>query len=141
VNAAARALKDSGIEDIAACGIAKRLEEVWMAGVDYPVILPRTSDELFLLQRIRDEAHRFAIEAQRKKRSRSIQSQLLEINGLGEKRAKQLLRRFGSASRLRTATAEEISDLPGIGPELAKHIQTHLNNQPANSEETASDNQ
>lgn len=141
VNAAARALKDSGIDDIAACGIAKRLEEVWIPGVDYPVILPRTSDELFLLQRIRDEAHRFAIEAQRKKRSRNIQSQLLEINGLGEKRAKQLLRRFGSATRLRTATAEEISDLPGIGLELAKHIQTHLNNQPANSEKTAGENQ
>ncbi len=133
VNAAARALKDSGIDDIAICGIAKRLEEVWLPGVDYPVILPRTSDELFLLQRIRDEAHRFAIEAQRKKRSRSIQSQLLEINGLGEKRAKQLLRRFGSATRLRSATAEEISDLPGIGKILGKQIREHLNKEPEDS--------
>lgn len=141
VNAAARALKDSGVDDIAICGIAKRLEEIWIPGEAYPVILPRTSDELFLLQRIRDEAHRFAIEAQRKKRSRSIQSQLLEITGLGEKRARQLLRRFGSASRLREATPEEISDLPGIGSSLAKQIHEHLNKEPIDSQNSADKNQ
>lgn len=136
VNAAARALADSGVGDIAICGIAKRLEEIWLPGVEYPVILPRNSDELFLLQRIRDEAHRFAIEAQRKKRSRNIQSQLLEINGLGEKRARQLLRRFGSAKRLREATVDEIGDVSGIGKELASQIHLQLNKEPANSEET-----
>lgn len=136
VNAAAKALVDSGIDDIAICGIAKRLEEVWIPGDQYPVILPRTSDELFLLQRIRDEAHRFAIEAQRKKRSKSIQSQLLDINGLGEKRAKQLLRRFGSATRLRNATAEEIGDVPGIGIELARQISEQLSKDSAVSNET-----
>ena len=136
VNAAAKALVDSGIDDIAICGIAKRLEEVWIPGNQYPVILPRTSDELFLLQRIRDEAHRFAIEAQRKKRSKSIQSQLLDINGLGEKRAKQLLRRFGSATRLRNATAEEIGDVPGIGIELARQIREQLSKDSAVSDET-----
>lgn len=136
VNAAAKALVDSGIDDIAICGIAKRLEEVWIPGNQYPVILPRTSDELFLLQRIRDEAHRFAIEAQRKKRSKSIQSQLLDINGLGEKRAKQLLRRFGSATRLRNATAEEIGDVPGIGIELARQIREQLSKDSAVSNET-----
>jgi excinuclease ABC subunit C len=136
VNAAAKALVDSGIDDIAICGIAKRLEEVWIPGDQYPVILPRTSDELFILQRIRDEAHRFAIEAQRKKRSKSIQSQLLDINGLGEKRAKQLLRRFGSATRLRNATAEEIGDVPGIGIELARQISEQLSKDSAVSNET-----
>jgi excinuclease ABC subunit C len=141
VNAAARALKDSGVDDIAICGIAKRLEEVWLPGVEYPVILPRTSDELFLLQRIRDEAHRFAIEAQRKKRSRSIQSQLLEINGLGDKRAKQLLRRFGSATRLREATAEEISDLPGIGTALGRQIHEHLNKEAKDSKQISDESQ
>lgn len=141
VNAAKRALVDSGTEDIAVCGIAKRLEEVWVPGEDFPIILPRTSDELFLLQRIRDEAHRFAIEAQRKKRSKSIQSQLLSIPGLGDKRARQLLRRFGSATRLRQASAEEISDLPGIGVALAEEIHRHLNKSVQESAESESDNQ
>ena len=141
VNAAKRALVDSGAEDIAVCGIAKRLEEVWVPGEDFPIILPRTSDELFLLQRIRDEAHRFAIEAQRKKRSKSIQSQLLSIPGLGDKRARQLLRRFGSATRLRQASAEEISDLPGIGVALAEEIHRHLNKSVQESAESESDNQ
>jgi len=141
VNAAKRALIDSGTEDIAVCGIAKRLEEVWVPGEEFPVILPRTSDELFLLQRIRDEAHRFAIEAQRKKRSKSIQSQLLSIPGLGDKRARQLLRRFGSATRLRQASAEEIADLPGIGVALAEEIHRNLNKSHQESAESQSDNQ
>ena len=141
VNAAKRALDDSGVEDIAICGIAKRLEEVWIPGESYPVILPRTSDELFLLQRIRDEAHRFAIEAQRKKRSNSIQSQLLEISGLGEKRARQLLRRFGSAARLREATVEEIMDLPGIGESLAREIVTQLAQEKAKTPASEDDSQ
>jgi excinuclease ABC subunit C len=122
VNAAARALKDSGIEGLVAVGIAKRLEELWLPGEPYPVILPRTSDELFLLQRIRDEAHRFAITFQKQKRKASIASELEEIEGLGEKRVKALLKHFGSAKRLRAATSAEISDVAGIGPMLAQQI-------------------
>lgn len=122
VNAAARALKDSGIKNMAVVGIAKRLEELWLPGVSYPVILPRTSDELFLLQRIRDEAHRFAITYQKQKRKASIASELEDIEGLGEKRVKALLKHFGSAKRLRLASADEISDVAGIGPILANQI-------------------
>jgi excinuclease ABC subunit C len=122
VNAAARALKDSGILNLAVVGIAKRLEELWLPGVSYPVILPRTSDELFLLQRIRDEAHRFAISYQKQKRKASIASELEDIQGLGEKRVKALLKHFGSAKRLRLASADEISDVAGIGPILANQI-------------------
>jgi excinuclease ABC subunit C len=103
-------------------GIAKRLEELWLPGESYPVILPRTSDELFLLQRIRDEAHRFAITFQKQKRKASIASELEEIEGLGEKRVKALLKHFGSAKRLRAATPAEISDVAGIGPMLAQQI-------------------
>lgn len=127
VNAARNALVDAGVGDIAICGIAKRLEEVWVPGKDYPVIFPRTSDELFMLQRIRDEAHRFAIEAQRKTRSRSIQSRLTEIPGLGDKRVKQLLRHFGSVTRLRQASVAEIESVAGISTPLAESIYTHLN--------------
>jgi len=127
VNAAARALRDSKISDIFVCGIAKRLEEVWLPGNPYPVILPRATDELFLLQRVRDEAHRFAITYQRQKRSSSIASQLGEIAGLGDKRVAALLKRFGSAKRLKMATVDEIAEVSGIGPVLAKQIIEALN--------------
>jgi excinuclease ABC subunit C len=126
VEAAARALADAGHEEIALCGIAKRLEEVWMPGEDYPVILPRTSEALYLLQRLRDEAHRFAITHQRRRRRRDIQSVLAEIPGLGEARIKALLRHFGSVAALRKATPEEIAELPGVGPKLAAAIHAHL---------------
>lgn len=126
VNAAKKALEDAGVGNIAICGIAKRLEEVWVPGRDFPVIFPRTSDELFMLQRIRDEAHRFAIEAQRKTRSRSIQSRLTEIPGLGDKRVKQLLRHFGSVARLRQASVAEIETVAGISSPLAVTIHAHL---------------
>ena len=122
VNAAARALRDSGVTDLAVVGIAKRLEELWLPEDPFPVILPRGADELFLVQRLRDEAHRFAISYQRKKRSGSISSQLSEINGLGEKRVTALLKRFGSAKRLKQATLDEISEVAGIGPILAQQI-------------------
>jgi excinuclease ABC subunit C len=112
------------------CGLAKRLEEVWLPGSEFPVILPRGSEELFLLQRIRDESHRFALTASRKKRSSSISSSLLEIPGLGEKRVTALLRRFGSAKRLKVASLEEISDVAGIGPAMAKQILDQLNQLP-----------
>ncbi len=126
VAAAARALADAGHEEIALCGIAKRLEEVWLPGEEYPVILPRTSEALYLLQRLRDEAHRFAIVHQRKRRKRDITSVLAEVPGLGDARIKALLRHFGSVSALKNATPDEITALPGIGPTLAEAIHTHL---------------
>jgi len=122
VNAAARAIADSGVLGLTVVGLAKRLEEIWVPGEDFPVILPRATDELFLLQRIRDEAHRFAITYQRQKRSSSIASTLGEIQGLGEKRVSALLKHFGSAKRLKIATADEISAVAGIGPILAEQI-------------------
>ncbi|QEV99904.1 excinuclease ABC subunit UvrC [Microbacterium caowuchunii] len=126
VAAAARALEDAGHTEIALCGIAKRLEEVWLPGEEYPVILPRTSEALYLLQRLRDEAHRFAITHQRKRRKRDITSVLSEVPGLGEARIKALLRHFGSVTALRQATPEEIEELPGIGPKLAASVHEHL---------------
>ena len=122
VNAAQRAINESGVQGLTVVGLAKRLEEVWRPGSDFPVILPRATDELFLLQRIRDEAHRFAITYQRQKRSTSIASTLSEIPGLGEKRVSALLKRFGSAKRLKLASADEISEVAGIGPVLAQEI-------------------
>ena len=126
VAAAARALADAGHDEIALCGIAKRLEEVWLPGEEYPVILPRTSEALYLLQRLRDEAHRFAIVHQRKRRKRDITSVLAEVPGLGDTRIKALLRHFGSVTALKNATPDEITALPGIGPALAEAIHTHL---------------
>jgi excinuclease ABC subunit C len=126
VQAAARALRDAGHPEIALCGIAKRLEEVWLPDDDFPVILPRSSEALYLLQRLRDEAHRFAITHQRKKRRRDITTVLAEVPGLGDARIRALLRHFGSVSRLKQATPEEIQDLPGIGPRLASSIHAHL---------------
>ncbi len=110
VQAAARALKDAGVDyasgdGIALCGIAKRLEEIWVPDSDYPVILPRNSEALFLFQRIRDEAHRFAISYQRQRRKKDIRSQLADIPGLGPARVRELLRHFGSVTRLRQALA------------------------------------
>ncbi|WP_194408710.1 excinuclease ABC subunit UvrC [Microbacterium cremeum] len=135
VEAAARALRDSGHDEIALCGIAKRLEEVWLPGEEYPVILPRTSEALYLLQRLRDEAHRFAISHQRRRRRRDIQSVLAEVPGLGAARIKALLRHFGSVSALRKATPDEIAELPGVGPKLAAAIHAHLAQPSAPSDE------
>lgn len=126
VAAAHRAFKEAGISDIALVGIAKRLEELWLPDDDFPVVLPRTSDALFLVQRIRDEAHRFAITFQRQRRSRSISTQLAEIPGLGPKRVQALLRHFGSVARLRNATPGEIASAPGIGAQLADLISASL---------------
>lgn len=126
VNAAARALADSGIDDIAVCGVAKRLEEIWLPDRDHPVILPRNSDALFLIQRIRDEAHRFAISYQRQRRKRDIGSQLDAIPGLGPVRVKQLLRHFGSVAKLREASVEQIAEVKGIGPKMAAQIREQL---------------
>ena len=122
VAAAARALEDAGITGIALCGIAKRLEEIWLPGNDYPVILPRNSDALFLIQRIRDEAHRFAITYQRQRRKRDVGSVLSEIPGLGPARVKQLLRHFGSVTQLRAAEPAAIAEVKGVGTVIAQSI-------------------
>jgi len=127
VNAAQAVLDELGIEEVALVGLAKRLEEVWLPGLEHPVILPRTSEGLYLLQRLRDEAHRFAITFHRQRRSKAMTtSQLDGIPGLGASRQKALLRHFGSVKRLRQATAEDIVAVPGIGPSLASAIATHL---------------
>ncbi|TFD22031.1 MULTISPECIES: excinuclease ABC subunit UvrC [unclassified Cryobacterium] len=126
VAAAARALRESGVTGIQLCGIAKRLEEIWLPDSDYPVILPRNSDALFLIQRIRDEAHRFAIVHQRTRRKRDINTVLGEIPGLGPARVKVLLQHFGSVARLKEAPADAISEVRGIGPVLATAIHEHL---------------
>jgi excinuclease ABC subunit C len=121
--AAALALSELGIEDVAVCGLAKRLEEVWLPGQDSPVIMPRTSEGLYLLQRIRDEAHRFAIRYHRAKRSKALTvSELDGVPGLGPARRATLLGHFGSVRRIREATVEEIAGLPGMGPRLAESV-------------------
>jgi excinuclease ABC subunit C len=128
VAAAQRALDDSGVTGIQLCGIAKRLEEIWLPDSDYPVILPRNSDALFMFQRIRDEAHRFAITYQRQRRKSDTTSKLAEIPGLGQKRVSELLKHFGSVTRLRQATVEQITEVKGIGTALAQQIVDGLRN-------------
>jgi len=121
--AAARALAELGIDDVAVCGLAKRLEEVWLPGEEYPVILPRSSEGLYLLQRVRDEAHRFAIAYHRQKRGKAATASVLDdIPGLGPARRATLLKHFGSVRKLRAASVEEIAAVPGIGPKLATTI-------------------
>jgi excinuclease ABC subunit C len=127
VQAARRALLESGRSDIQLVGMAKRLEEIWLPDSDYPVILPRNSEALFLLQRVRDEAHRFAITYQRTKRRADISSVLADIPGLGPARVKSLLRHFGSVAKLKQATPEAITQVAGIGPALATAIHAQLN--------------
>ncbi|MGZ4630820.1 excinuclease ABC subunit UvrC [Oryzihumus sp.] len=127
VNAAQAVLDELGIDDVALVGLAKRLEEVWVPGQDFPVILPRTSEGLYLLQRLRDEAHRFAITFHRQRRSKAMTSSVLDtIPGLGATRRKALLKHFGSVKKVRAATEEEIRAVPGIGPALAATIHTTL---------------
>lgn len=123
VAAARRALDELGIDDIAVCGLAKRLEEVWVPGEDDPVVLPRTSEGLYLLQRVRDEAHRFAITYQRSKRAKRFRAGPLDdVPGLGDTRKQALIRHFGSVKRLRGATVEQICEVPGIGRKTAETI-------------------
>ena len=127
VAAAQQALDELGIDDIPVCGLAKRLEEVWLPAREDPVIMPRSSEGLYLLQRIRDEAHRFAITHHRSRRSKSMVESLLDdVPGLGEVRRRTLLRQFGSLKRLRAATVEEIAAVPGIGPRTAEAIAAAL---------------
>ena len=125
--AAARALAELGIDDVAVCGLAKRLEEVWIPGEEYPVILPRSSEGLYLLQRVRDEAHRFAIAYHRAKRGKAATTSALDdVPGLGPARRKALLKQFGSVRKLRAASIEEIAAVPGIGTRLAATISAAL---------------
>jgi excinuclease ABC subunit C len=123
VGAAVAALEELGVVDVSVCGLAKRLEEVWLPGEDSPVILPRSSEGLYLLQRVRDEAHRFAITYHRKKRGAALTvSELDAVPGLGRSRRATLLRHFGSVRRLSEASAEEIAGLPGIGHRTAAAV-------------------
>ena len=127
VAAAQRALDELGIDDIAVCGLAKRLEEVWLPGQDDPVVLPRTSEGLYLLQRVRDEAHRFAITYQRTKRAKRFRSSPLDdVPGLGETRKQALIKHFGSVKKLRSATIDQICEVPGIGRKTAETIAAAL---------------
>ena len=127
VAAAKRALDELGIDDIAVCGLAKRLEEVWLPDDDDPVVLPRSSEGLYLLQRIRDEAHRFAITYQRAKRAKRIRSSPLdEVSGLGETRKQALIKHFGSVKKLRQATIDQICEVPGIGRRTAESVAAAL---------------
>ncbi len=123
VNAAQAVLDELGVTDIAVIGLAKRLEEVWVPGEADPVIMPRNSEGLYLLQRVRDEAHRFAISYHRSKRSkRMTESALDTVRGLGDARRKALVTHFGSVARLRQATVEEITEIPGIGAATAAAV-------------------
>lgn len=131
VTAAERALLELGITDIAVVGLAKRLEEIWLPGNPDPIILPRNSEGLYLLQRVRDEAHRFAITFHRSRRSKIMLESLLdEIEDLGPNRRAALLDRYGSVSAIRKASPEDIALTPGIGERLAKAISEHLSEKP-----------
>ncbi|MGW1773079.1 excinuclease ABC subunit UvrC [Streptomyces sp. NPDC002104] len=127
VAAAKRALEELGIDDVAVCGLAKRLEEVWLPGEDDPVVLPRSSEGLYLLQRVRDEAHRFAIQYQRNKRGKRLKAGPLdEVPGLGESRRLALIKHFGSVKKLRQATIDQICEVPGIGRKTAETVAVAL---------------
>ncbi len=127
VAAAKRALEELGIDDVAVCGLAKRLEEVWLPGEDDPVVLPRSSEGLYLLQRVRDEAHRFAIQYQRNKRGKRLKAGPLdEVPGLGESRRLALIKHFGSMKKLRQATIDQICEVPGIGRKTAETVAVAL---------------
>jgi excinuclease ABC subunit C len=137
VAAAVSALGALGIDDVAVCGLAKRLEEVWLPGEDAPVILPRSSEGLYLLQRVRDEAHRFAITYHRAKRSKALAvSQLDDVPGLGPARRATLLRHFGSVRRIAAAAPAELALVPGIGPRLADAVLAALRPERASAEAT-----
>ncbi|CRZ14623.1 excinuclease ABC subunit C [Mycolicibacterium neworleansense] len=131
VNAAAAVLDELGVTDVAVIGLAKRLEEVWVPSEPDPIIFPRNSEGLYLLQRVRDEAHRFAISYHRSKRSKRMTASALDsVRGLGEQRRKALVTHFGSVARLKDATVEEITAVPGIGVTTAKAVLAALGGEP-----------
>ncbi len=126
VNAAATILTELGITDIPVIGLAKRLEEIWLPGAEFPVVLPRSSSGLYLLQQLRDEAHRFAISHHRKRRSAALTKSVLDdVPGLGATRRAALLAKFGSVKRLRAASVADLVLVPGIGQQTAEAI-VHL---------------
>jgi excinuclease ABC subunit C len=125
--AALEAVRASASPDLAVVSLAKRMEEVYVPGTPDPVVIPRTSEALYLLQRVRDEAHRFAITYHRKLRDRSMTRSVLDgIPGVGETRRRQLVRHFGSARKAAQASLEELEQVPGVGPQLAKVVYDHL---------------
>ncbi|WP_052066264.1 excinuclease ABC subunit UvrC [Rhodococcoides fascians] len=135
VAAAAAVLDELGVTDVAVVGLAKRLEEVWVPGEEDPVILPRTSESLYLLQRVRDEAHRFAITFHRSKRSRRMTASALDsVRGLGESRRTALVAHFGSVANLKKATVEEIVEVPGIGATTARSVLAALGSDPSGAD-------
>ncbi|MEI6405407.1 MAG: helix-hairpin-helix domain-containing protein, partial [Actinomycetes bacterium] len=120
VNAAAHALNELGLGSLYVVGLAKRMEEIWLPGAQYPIVLPRNSEALFMLQRIRDEAHRFAITLHRERRSKSMLESVLDgISGLGPVRKQVLMKSFGSLKKISAATVEELAAVEGVGPKLA----------------------
>ena len=127
VAAAQQVLDDLGVTDVTLVGLAKRLEEIWVPGDDEPVILPRNSEAMYLMQRIRDEAHRFAIGYHRQQRSKRMRSSALDgVKGLGPQRRSELVKHFGSVAKLRGATVDEIREVPGFGPALAESVHAAL---------------
>jgi excinuclease ABC subunit C len=131
VEAASDVLAELGVTDVAVCGLAKRLEEVWLPAEPDPVILSRTSEGLYLLQRVRDEAHRFAITYHRQRRSAGMTvSELDSVPGLGPARRAALLKHFGSVRKLKAASADEIAAVPGFGPSTAAAVVTALGGEP-----------
>lgn len=130
VMAAAKALEDCGVNDVAVCGLAKRLEEVWVPDDDYPIILKRQSEGMYLLQRVRDESHRFAITYHRQQRRKgALRSALDEIPGIGESYQKRLLNYFGSVKAMREASVEDFEKVKGIGHAKAEALYTALHEQ------------
>ena len=127
VAAAQAALSDLGVVDVHVAGIAKRLEELWLPDDDFPVILPRNSQALFLVQRIRDEAHRFAITFHRSKRGKAMVASALDaVPGLGPAKREALIKHFGSLKNLKAASADELTQVQGVGPSLASKIREHF---------------
>lgn len=127
VMAAAKALHDCGVDDVAVCGLAKRLEEVWVPDDDYPIILPRQSEGMYLLQRVRDESHRFAITYHRQTRRKgALRSALDDIPGIGPSYQKRLLNAFGSVRAMREASIEQLEQVKGVGHAKAEAVYAAL---------------
>jgi excinuclease ABC subunit C len=133
VASAAEALRERGVMDVTVIGLAKRLEEVWRPHAKEPVILPRASEGLYLLQRMRDEAHRVALRYQKRTRTRRTRSALHDVPGLGPERAKAVMRAFGSVAAVRRASVDDLQEVPGIGPQLAERILAELQGDPAST--------
>ncbi|MDQ4118361.1 MAG: excinuclease ABC subunit UvrC [Actinomycetota bacterium] len=137
VDAAAAELAALGVTDVAVCGLAKRLEEVWLPDDEDPVILSRTSEGLYLLQRVRDEAHRFAVAYHRQRRSAGMTTSVLDdVPGLGPARKRALLKHFGSVRKLRAAGLDEISEVPGFGRRTAETVLAALHGGSGGTQET-----